>query len=180
MAAAILGGLRADSAKEDLFRRTLTGISSTDLEHRSQRFAVFHFTRKARPEIVARLRWHRSQGHRIAIVSASPECYIVPVGKLLGADAVIATKLEVDAVGNLTGSYEGSNCRGEQKQKRLRAWIDESGKPGFVWAYGNSRGDMRMLQGADAGIDVGKLGKLGRLRKFPKLSDVAVPERTIL
>ena len=38
-----------------------------------------------------------------------------------------------------------------------------------VWAYGNSRGDLRMLRAADVGVNVGRLGRLGRLRRFPGL-----------
>ena len=41
-----------------------------------------------------------------------------------------------------------------------------------LWAYGNSRGDLRLLRAADHGIDAGLLGPLGRLRKFPRLADV--------
>jgi phosphoserine phosphatase len=40
-----------------------------------------------------------------------------------------------------------------------------------LWAYGNSRGDLRMLRAADTGVNVGKLGALGRLRDFPGLED---------
>ena len=41
-----------------------------------------------------------------------------------------------------------------------------------VWAYGNSRGDLRLLAAADHGVDAGKLGKLGRLARFPRLGDL--------
>ena len=36
-----------------------------------------------------------------------------------------------------------------------------------LWAYGNSRGDLSMLEAADVGVNVGRLGRLGRLRGFP-------------
>lgn len=39
-----------------------------------------------------------------------------------------------------------------------------------LWAYGNSRGDLRMLHAADVGVNVGRLGPLGRLRAFPTLA----------
>jgi hypothetical protein len=41
-----------------------------------------------------------------------------------------------------------------------------------LWAYGNSRGDLRLLEAADHGVDVGRLGHFGRLRRFPRLSEV--------
>jgi phosphatidylglycerophosphatase C len=82
----------------------------------------------------------------------------------------VATGLAVDDDNRLTGRYRGGNCRGEEKVRRLRTWIDEAGAtPDRLWAYGNSRGDVRMLRAADVGINVGRLGALGRLRDFPGL-----------
>jgi phosphatidylglycerophosphatase C len=106
----------------------------------------------------------------VVIVSASPEAYVGAAGHRLGADGVIATRLEVAADGRLTGHYDGRNCRGEEKLRRLRRWVDESGiAPETVWAYGNSRGDLRMLRAADVGVNVGRLGRLGRLGSFQTL-----------
>ena len=106
----------------------------------------------------------------MVIVSASPELYVGVAAERLGADAVIATRLAVDDRQLLTGRYEGLNCRGEEKIQRLRRWIEQSGDPpARVWAYGNSRGDLKMLGAADIGVDVGRLGRLGRLHAFPRL-----------
>jgi hypothetical protein len=46
------------------------------------------------------------------------------------------------------------------------------GEQPVLWAYGNSRGDLRLLNAADHGVDVGKLGPVGRLRRFPRLAEV--------
>jgi phosphatidylglycerophosphatase C len=110
-------------------------------------------------------------------VSASPDAYVRAVGAELGADAVVATRLEVGEDGRLTGRYDGRNCRGEQKAERLRAWVGEHVRPGgdgepYLWAYGNSAGDRRLLAEADTGVDVGRLGRLGKLRRFPRLAEV--------
>ena len=73
--------------------------------------------------------------------------------------ASIATLLEVDDAGRLTGRYEGANCRGEEKIRRLRLWMADAGmERAHLWAYGNSRGDLRMLRAADTGVNVGRLG----------------------
>jgi phosphatidylglycerophosphatase C len=126
-----------------------------------------------------RVAWHRDRGHKIVIVSASPELYVGPVGERIGADAVLATRLAVDADGRLTGRYDGRNCRGEEKATRLRAWMEDQVAAGAwgearpaVWAYGNSAGDRRLLAAADVGVDVGRLGRLGKLRAFPRLVQV--------
>jgi phosphoserine phosphatase len=97
---------------------------------------------------------------------------------LLGADAGLATRLAV--VGDLlTGRYGGRNCRGAGKYARLTAWVHGEGLGASqpeLWAYGNSRGDLRLLGAADHGVDAGRLGRYGRLRRFPTLATVAAAQ----
>ena len=112
------------------------------------------------------------------IVSASPECYVSPAGAELGVDGVVATRLAVGGGGLLTGGYEGKNCRGAEESRlvvHLRAQgllSSNGGAQPILWAYGNSRGDLRLLNAADHGVDAGRLGPFGRLRRFPRLADV--------
>jgi phosphatidylglycerophosphatase C len=129
-----------------------------------------------------RLEWHRSRGHRVVIVSASPEAYVRTIGELLGADGVLATRLAVGGGGLLTGRYEGKNCRGAEKFARLSGWMRAQGLGGgdaqpVLWAYGNGRGDLRLLNAADHGVNAGRLGRFGRLHRFPSLDDVERRER---
>jgi phosphatidylglycerophosphatase C len=108
----------------------------------------------------------------VVIVSASLDAYVRVAAERLAADGAIATRLEVDGEGQLTGRYAGGNCRGEEKIRRLRLWMVDAGLEGArLWAYGNSRGDLRMLRSADTGVDVGRLGRLGRLRDFNGLDE---------
>ncbi len=203
--AAVAGGEVADRTKEMLFVRVLAGVSSEQLASTSTDFAEHHLASKVRDDVHRRFEWHRQRGDRIAIVSASPECYVRAIGARLGADEVIATRLETTPDGHLTGHYDGHNCRGEEKLRRLQAWIAESDRsnqvaesdgsgllaasdgsnqvdkkdpPPRLWAYGNSRGDLRMLSAADIGIDVGRLGSIGRLRAFSRLGDLRSAEMT--
>lgn len=173
VAAAVFGGRWADDAKEALFRRTLAGIEAEALAERAARFGRAHFAEHRRPDVVGRLEQHRRLGHRIVIVSASPEVYVRTAGADIGADAVVATRLEVSPDGRLTGGYDGRNCRGQQKIDRLRAWMDQNAPGALLWAYGNSAGDLRLLDEADVGVDVGRLGRFGRLRAFRRLRDTA-------
>jgi phosphatidylglycerophosphatase C len=175
LTAAIAGGKASDAAKEALFIRLLAGRDADLIAKQSADFGLDHFAKRARPQVCNRLRWHISEGHLTALVSASPELYIGPVADSLGVDGHVGTRLAVDLSGNLTGRFDGPNCRGAEKQRRLAAWIAEhcasSEKP-FVWAYGNSAGDLEMLGSADVGVDCGKLGRLGKLRAYPRLTDI--------
>ena len=176
--AAVLAGRHADAAKEALFRRTLAGVRADELAGPAAAFGRAHLHRRARPETLRRVAWHQRQGHRLVLVSASPACYLEAVAQELGMDGVVATRLAVADDGRLTGAYDGRNCRGEEKLRRLREWIEGAvGAEGVVvWAYGNSRGDRRLLAGADVGVDAGRLGPLGALRAYRRLGDLPEEE----
>jgi phosphatidylglycerophosphatase C len=175
---ALVGGTAADEAKEKLFTRLLGGLPVQVVEERSVIFAEHHLARRLRQDARLRLEWHRRQGHHVVIVSASPECYVRHAGELLGVDAVLGTRLAVGGGGLLTGGYEGQNCRGAEKYARLVVHLRAHGLLGGgddqpeLWAYGNSRGDLRLLRAADHGVDAGLLGPVGRLRRFPRLAEV--------
>jgi phosphatidylglycerophosphatase C len=187
--AAVFGEDAADEAKEALFRRTLAGLDVEEISARAAAFGLWHYRHRARADMRARLEWHRSRGHRLVIVSASPELYVRAAGEELDVD-VVATRLEVSSDGLLTGSYDGKNCRGIEKLVRVQQWMSspvvpeepaegadisrarDGGERPFLWAYGNSAGDVPLLAGADIGVDAGRLGKLGRLRRFTRLADL--------
>jgi phosphatidylglycerophosphatase C len=110
-----------------------------------------------RADVAARMRWHQEQGHVVVLVSASLEPYLIPFGDLCEVDAVLCTQLEaVD--GRYTGALVGQNCRGEEKVKRLHAWMTEAGIPAssLVYAYGDSSGDTALLAAARIGVLVKK------------------------
>ena len=190
--AALFGGKAADEAKEALFVRTLAGRSAGHVTEQAAAFGVAHYRRRHRTKVRARLDWHLRQGHRVVIVSASPEAYVSAAAAELAVHGVVATRLEVDSDGKLTGRFEGPNCRGAEKLRRLQQWIGTSpdasptgdGSHGdvshqthdaahpYLWAYGNSAGDYEMLEAADIGVDAGRLGRFGKLRQFRRLGDV--------
>ena len=153
--AAIAGGPAADEVKERLFSRLIGGMSVAEVERRSAAFVRRHLQKHLRDDTWRRLEWHQRQGHHTVIVSASPECYVAPAGDELAVDGVVATRLAVGGGGLLTGGYEGKNCRGAEKYARLVVHLrargllsSNGGEQPVLWAYGNSRGDLRLLSAA--------------------------------
>ncbi|MGH9067589.1 MAG: HAD-IB family hydrolase [Acidimicrobiales bacterium] len=116
------GGLERDVAKAAILARLLAGRRLADLEPLAEVHAS-HLAARVRPVMRARIAAHRAAGHEVVLVSASPEIYLARMGQLLGVDAVLATRLEVDPDGRLTGRLDGPNCRGPEKAVRLRAWL---------------------------------------------------------
>jgi phosphatidylglycerophosphatase C len=63
---------------------------------------------------------------------------------------VLCTEAVVGDDGRYTGAMVGANCRGPEKVRRLRAWMDEQGLgDAMLWAYGDSAGDRELLASAD-------------------------------
>lgn len=176
--AALKGGSAADSTKEELFTELLRGKSFDEVRTKSEAYAQRHVAKELRTDVKARLDFHIAAGHKVVIVSASPELYVNEIGRLLGVDGVVATKLAVDNSGKMTGRYDGKNCRGAEKFSRVTTWmrgqdlLGSSEQMPVLWAYGNSRGDRRLMQAANFPVSCAKLGRLSRLHRFPSLAQV--------
>jgi HAD superfamily hydrolase (TIGR01490 family) len=171
MIGALRSGQWADHAKERLFGTLLIGRDIDEVLDESRTFALAHLERRGRAKVLDRLAWHKGEGHDVVVVSASPQIYVDVIAEALGAQGAIGTRLAVDPLNQLTGSFLGRNCRGSEKMRRLNEWIEQRhyDEPPIIYAYGNSRGDRRLLKGATHPFNVGKLGRFGSLRRYPRL-----------
>ena len=136
----------------------LAGVSRDEFTAHAEHLAAEIIASGLRDDTSARLEWHRRQGHRTLIVSASYEQYVRVVGEHLGVDDVLATRVEFDSTDRCTGRLLGVNCRAEEKVRRLTAWMEDSGiarRDATIWAYGDSSGDRALLDFADHPIWVG-------------------------
>ena len=69
----------------------------------------------------------------------------------------MGTECETNSGLQFTGSLVGANCRGAEKERRLREWIDGEGIGSYVlYAYGDSAGDDQMLAMADHAFRITK------------------------
>jgi HAD superfamily hydrolase (TIGR01490 family) len=103
-----------------------------------------------RPEICREFKCHLNAGHKVIIVSASVENWILPWAAEEGVDAVLATRIEVSPQGRLTGRFSSRNCYGREKVQRILERFPERDSYTLI-AYGDSRGDAGMLNMADTG-----------------------------
>lgn len=152
--AVALGGAHRDRAKAAVLRRALAGFPRATLAEMAESYADHVVAQDLRPDVRARVDWHRTEGHELVLVSASPELYVAPIGRRLGFDEVLATRLEVGADDRLTGRLMGSNCRGPEKVARLREWRGDTLV--VTYAYGDSTGDREMLALAETPVKVGR------------------------
>ncbi|MGO9077782.1 MAG: HAD family hydrolase [Streptosporangiaceae bacterium] len=97
------------------------------------------------PEVRQLLAEHRAAGRDLVIVSTSGEEMVGPIGTLLGATSVIATRMQV-ADGHYTGAMD-FYAYGEAKARRVRELAGERGyRLADCYAYSDSVTDLPMLE----------------------------------
>lgn len=143
--------LRRDRDRlKELACAALRGSEGSRIDALGAAFAREVETGRLRDDTVVRLRRHRELGHAVILASASLDPYLVPLGTSLGVDGVVCTVLERGTDGRLTGRLSGANCRGAEKARRVRAWLEAQGlADAELWAYGDSPGDDQLLALAD-------------------------------
>jgi HAD superfamily hydrolase (TIGR01490 family) len=118
------------------------------------------------PGGVARLQWHRSQGHLTVMVSASVDAYLELTAKRLGFERLICTRTELEP----TPRVVGANCYGEEKVRRLRAepWFDQVDWAAS-YAYSDHISDLPMLRLCGHPVAANPRPDLRRLARAEKI-----------
>lgn len=139
--------------KEAATKLFLKGISRDELDASARRYVEARARTLLRPDALRAWKRWQGQGAQLVIVTASPEPLVAPFARGLGCDLLLGTRLEFDARDRLTGRFDGPNCRGEEKVRRLRAVFGPDVR--LAAAYGDTSGDTAMLALADeAGFKV--------------------------
>ena len=140
--------LRNDIAKQIVLKCYLAGYHIDELIELGQRFSEEVISTMLRPEGMARLRWHKEQGHECVLVSASLNIYLDVWARENGFLDVICSKLQIDKRGRLSGNLRGNNCHGLEKLKRVQKWLEAGYHQSTTFAYGDATGDLPLLVSA--------------------------------
>lgn len=118
------------------------GMPDSELEQLGRRFAAEIIPAMLRPEMMAKIAWHRAQGHRLVVVSGALDVYLRHWCEAHDL-ALVCSRLAVRD-GRLTGSYEGHQCVRAEKVRRLGELValDQFGP---VYAYGDTDEDLDLL-----------------------------------
>jgi len=103
------------------------------------------------PKAVEAIKLHKKCNDKVIIISASIENWIKPWADKMGIDIILATKIEADEKGFLTGRFLTKNCYGQEKVDRLLEQFPKRNNYKFI-AYGDSRGDKELIEFADEGF----------------------------
>lgn len=144
----VLKLLPRQQIKERIISEFLGGMLLKKAQELSQIYADSKLDSYVKSEAIERLKWHRSQGHRCILISASLDLYLAPWAKRYGIDELICSKPEITEEGKITGRLIGKNCWGPEKTKRLTELLGPK-ENYYLYAYGDSRGDRELLELAD-------------------------------
>jgi len=135
--------------KSRLLYHLLGPVSQSELETLISAYVSRTGMGLFRPDALRVWEEHQTAGIQRVIVTASPDLLVRPLGKLIGADRVIGTRLGFSAEGRLLPDLDGLNCRGAEKVRRLTAAFGKAFD--LQAAYGDTRGDAEMLAAAKHG-----------------------------
>jgi HAD superfamily hydrolase (TIGR01490 family) len=121
-----------------------------EAEAMRQRFMREVIEPALRPQARELVDAHRRSGHEMAIVTATNEFITRPIADALGIPTLIATELERDSAGRVTGRILGVPSLREGKIQRVRQWLALKGcrleDCEEVVFYGDSTNDLPLLE----------------------------------
>ena len=147
----LLRRVSIDEFKRRVLRRLVAGAPA----QRLRALGLVHARAIApwlRPAALARIEWHRAQGHRLVLVSSTLDLYLQPMAAQLGFDDLLCSRLvqlrDAAGVDRFTGEIDGVDCTGAEKPRRLEALL--GGLDAHeLHVYGDSDGDRELLAAAD-------------------------------
>ena len=137
-----------DRLKELLVRSLFSGESVERLSVVGQLYATT-LGPLLRATALQRIAWHKAEGHRCIMVSASLDIYLREVANTLKFDDLLCSVLSHDNQ-VFDGALRGGNCRRKEKVNRLQSLLGDLSAH-TIYAYGDSTGDKEMLARADYG-----------------------------
>lgn len=133
-------------AKQMMLSYFFKGMREHQFKTVARGYSLKHIDTILRSKAMKKIAFHKEQGHKVVVVSASIECWIKPWCDTNDLD-LIATKLEMKD-GIVTGKLLTKNCYGIEKVNRVKEKYNLSHYD-YIYAYGDSRGDKELLEFAD-------------------------------
>ena len=105
-------------------------------------------------EALDALEKERASGAYLILATASPDIYTLPLGKALGFDEVIASRLGWRDDATFAGKLDGANCYGKEKAQRVAEWIERHPLSILTQVYTDHISDLPLLAMAREGVAV--------------------------
>jgi phosphatidylglycerophosphatase C len=132
-----------EKAKKGFVKYFFGGEDELEFDRKCNIFGNTVLPKILRKSALTNLIQHKKQGHKVIIVSASLENYLIDWCKNNDFE-LIATKLETSN-GLITGNFSSKNCYGKEKVERIHSHINLADYL-EIYAYGDTKGDLPMLE----------------------------------
>lgn len=139
-------------AKQMFFSHFFKGWEYNDFKAKGQLFAN-EIEKMENRKMLEKLNDHLNHSDVVYVISASIFEWVQPWCEKIGVSRVLATQIEVDANGIISGRFATKNCYGKEKVRRLLE-VEPARRSYILYAYGDSRGDKEMIAFSDYGSEV--------------------------
>lgn len=136
-------------AKQMIFSHFYKGWEYNDFKAMGQLFAN-EIEKMENRKMMEKLKYHLNHSDVVYVISASIFEWVQPWCEKIGVSRVLATQIDVDANGIISGRFETKNCYGKEKVRRLLE-VEPERHSYILYAYGDSRGDKEMIEFSDYG-----------------------------
>ena len=150
--------------------------SAAELQRATEEFLKTIVRPMLHPDALALVQRHQRAGDLVAVVTATNDFVTRPIAQLFGVDELIATNLERDVRGQVTGRIDGVPSFREGKITRVQAWLAARG---LVLAdferssfYSDSTNDLPLLECVSEPVATNpgpELERIARERGWPVL-----------
>lgn len=148
--AAYLDGTLDIAAYTEFATRPWRDRAAHELQAAMARFMAEVVQPELHAAALALVRQHQAAGDLVAIVTATNEFVTTPIAQAFGVDTLIATQLQRDAQGRVTGALQGTPSFREGKITRVEAWLAGQGLrlDGFESShfYSDSSNDLPLME----------------------------------
>lgn len=155
LAAGAALGLRLadrDAVKLLIWRKVLKGVAREEAEALGEAFAREWAATALRPKTRAVLERHVGDGNALMLATAAMDIVAEPFGRALGFEHVVATRTAWTAEGRVADRFDGLNCYGEEKLRRVQAAMPPGAEA--IAAYSDHVTDLPLLAWATRGVAV--------------------------
>jgi len=149
----IVGLYRRDDIKLLMWREVVGGLSREEAETLGNTFARVWIQNELRRQTKTNIKKHQEAGDRLILATAAMDIIADPIGRTLGFDDIISTRTHWTAKGRVSGNFDGENCYGEEKLRRVNLILGDFA-PSKTFAYSDHVTDLPILLWAENGIAV--------------------------
>jgi len=129
-------------------RQYLAGTSWDSITKLSNEIAESHLSQHISSSALEQIEWHKSQGHRLVMVTATLWPLAKPIAEKLGFDEFYASDVPLTADNLVIGTEKGKQI--PRRKGKIEVVISDAEKNGInlseSWGYGNSKADTYFME----------------------------------